>query len=708
MANHAGWAAHIRPDVLGDDMSAVEISAITASADVRSSPPPVSWAEANQSCLVMEFARLHQRLKSAGTEEESCDESLEECVHKLRESLDPPAAIDQLSSIFELSDFERQVLLLCAGIEMDSKLASVCSEALGRDRRGAITFSLALGTLDNAHWSALAPTSPLRRFHLVELESGYGLTSAPLRIDERILHYLAGVNRVDPRIESLLHRRQHTRWIAEEHAVLADELLIIINADRNHSTSLHLCGDDPRGQEDLAALLAHRCGRRLYILNAENLSSATSGTNTEAASADLHQSIPGFVSLWTRESALLPAMLLVQCGTRTLSAQARQTIEQLPAPLIVASRDPLRVERHMMRQTVNKPLPASQRRLWTRAIGSAAESLNGQLDHLSEHFRLSAETIAAVGSSALALVESKNALGRVPHKADHRGDLLADQLWSACRSLSRPRLEDLAERIVPSAAWEDLILPEPQKQTLHQLAAQARQRMTVYEHWGFAARGRRGLGITALFAGSSGTGKTLAAEVLAKELRLDLFRIDLSAVVSKYIGESEKNLKQVFDAAEEGGVMLLFDEADALFGKRAEVKDSHDRYANIEVSYLLQRMESFQGLAVLTTNLKSSLDKAFQRRLRFTVEFPFPGPQEREAIWQRVFPAQAPTNGLNLRRLAQLNMTGGNIRNIALNAAFLAADAGASIEMCHVLQSTRQEAIKTERPLVDSEIRGWS
>ena len=196
--------------------------------------------------------------------------------------------------------------------------------------------------------------------------------------------------------------------------------------------------------------------------------------------------------------------------------------------------------------------------------------------------------------------------------------------------------------------------------------------------------------------------------MLAKELRLDLFRIDLSAVVSKYIGEIEKNLRQVFDAAEEGGVLLLFDEADALFGKRAEVKDSHDRYANIEVSYLLQRMENFQGIAVLTTNLKSSLDKAFQRRLRFTVDFPFPGPQEREAIWRRVFPAAAPATELDFGRLAQLNMTGGNIRNIALNAAFLAAEADTSIRMQHVLQATRQEAIKTERPLAENEIRGWA
>ena len=232
--------------------------------------------------------------------------------------------------------------------------------------------------------------------------------------------------------------------------------------------------------------------------------------------------------------------------------------------------------------------------------------------------------------------------------------------------------------------------------------------MKVYETWGFSAKGRRGLGVSALFTGESGTGKTLAAEVLAHELGLDVYRIDLSAVVSKYIGETEKNLKQVFDAAEEGGVLgLLFDEADALFGKRGDVKDSHDRYANIEVGYLLQRMETYQGLAILTTNLKAALDKAFQRRLRFTVNFPFPDAAQREAIWSRVFPAATPTQGLDAKKLGQLNVPGGNIRNIALNAAFLAAQAGKPVDMSHLAEAAGLEAQKIERPLSGAEVRGW-
>jgi SpoVK/Ycf46/Vps4 family AAA+-type ATPase len=255
--------------------------------------------------------------------------------------------------------------------------------------------------------------------------------------------------------------------------------------------------------------------------------------------------------------------------------------------------------------------------------------------------------------------------------------------------------------------WNDLVLPAAHLETLHEVVAHVRQRRRVYDEWGFGDAGTRGLGVSALFAGASGTGKTLAAEVLANELRLDLYRVDLSRVVDKYIGETEKNLRRIFDAAEGGGTILLFDEADALFGKRSEVKDSHDRYANIEVSYLLQRMEAYRGLAILTTNMKSALDTAFLRRIRFLVQFPFPDEEQRAAIWRRVFPDATPRRGVDVRRLAQLNVAGGNIRNIALNAAFLAADAGEPVRMKHLLRATRSECAKIENALTDAELAGW-
>lgn len=268
-------------------------------------------------------------------------------------------------------------------------------------------------------------------------------------------------------------------------------------------------------------------------------------------------------------------------------------------------------------------------------------------------------------------------------------------------------LDELGRRIEPRAGWQDLVLAERQLKILQEVVAHVRQRSTVYQDWGFAKALRSGLGVTALFAGGSGTGKTLAAEVMAKELGLDLFIIDLSQVVSKYIGETEKNLSRVFDAAERGGALLLFDEADALFGKRSEVKDSHDRYANLEVSYLLMRMEAYRGLAILTTNMKKALDSAFMRRIRFVVDFPFPGEKERAEIWSRVLPSQAPTKGIDPALLAQLTVAGGSIRNIALSGAFLAAEEGDRLQMRHMLAAARTEYLKLERSLTPSEVHGW-
>jgi len=280
----------------------------------------------------------------------------------------------------------------------------------------------------------------------------------------------------------------------------------------------------------------------------------------------------------------------------------------------------------------------------------------------------------------------------------------AGLLWESCCAYSRPGLEVLAQRINPAAGWDDLILPDQQKSALKEIVMHVRQRARVYEDWGFGKKGSRGLGISALFSGESGTGKTMASEVLAKELNLDLYRIDLSQVVNKYIGETEKNLKRIFDAAEDGGAILLFDEADALFGKRSEVKDSHDRYANIEVSYLLQRMEAYRGLAILTTNMKSALDKAFMRRIRFVVHFPFPDAILRKEIWQHVFPENTPHDNLEWEKLSHMNLAGGNIRNIALSASFIAADEGVAVSMAHIAVAARNEYAKLEKPMSTGEL----
>jgi SpoVK/Ycf46/Vps4 family AAA+-type ATPase len=264
-------------------------------------------------------------------------------------------------------------------------------------------------------------------------------------------------------------------------------------------------------------------------------------------------------------------------------------------------------------------------------------------------------------------------------------------------------MEQLAQRIDVKTDWDQLVLPKEQNVLLHQITDQVTQRNRVYDDWGFRKLINRGLGINALFSGESGTGKTMAAEVIASALELDLYRIDLSSVVSKYIGETESNLRKLFDAAEDSGAILFFDEADALFGKRSDVKDSHDRYANIEVIYLLQRMESYGGLAILATNTKESMDKAFMRRLRFIVDFPFPGPELRKEIWRKVFPSNTPVDeGLDYERLAKLNLTGGSIFNTALNAAFMAAQEDGLVTMSLVLNSARTEFRKLRRSVKES------
>jgi SpoVK/Ycf46/Vps4 family AAA+-type ATPase len=341
---------------------------------------------------------------------------------------------------------------------------------------------------------------------------------------------------------------------------------------------------------------------------------------------------------------------------------------------------------------VGVPSPAEQYEAWIEALKDSTkpEDAGDIAARLAGQFRISLHDVQSVAATAAS----------VPADSD-----LRERVWQASKELTRPRLDLLAQRLDPKATWDELVLPDEQMRLMRQIAAQARERYRVYEQWGFAKRMNRGFGISALFAGESGTGKTMAAEVIAKDLDLNLYRIDLSAVVSKYIGETEKNLRRLFDAAEQGGAILFFDEADALFGKRSEVKDSHDRYANIEINYLLQRMEAFSGVAVLATNMKSALDPAFVRRLRFIVNFPFPGVVERKRIWQQALPPETPTEGLDYDRLARLSISGGNIHSIALNAAFAAAESGGVVTMPIALAAARMELRKMDKPVHEPEFR---
>ncbi len=503
-----------------------------------------------------------------------------------------------------------------------------------------------------------------------------------------MLHYLNGVSHTDERLDALIEPVRFSAEALPSQRAAAGRVAALWSRSSARGEALpvvQLCGDAPSTRA-VASSACDALGLNLYVLPAEML--PADATELDA-----------LLRLWGREAALGGSALLVECDRWDAADTARpqslaRFVERCAAtPLVVSARERRRLgSRASVTVELERPGSGERQTVWRDVVGPRAQSLNGRIEALASQFHLSADAIRSAGAEALAYAPA--------------GDL-GGALWDACRAQARPRLDSLAQRLDPALGWDDLVLPEQQRATLREIAAHVRHREVVYETWGFGARGARGLGVSALFAGVSGTGKTMAAEVLARELRLDLYRIDLSQVVSKYIGETEKNLRRVFDAAEEGGAILLFDEADALFGRRSEVKDSHDRYANIEVSYLLQRVEAYRGLAILTTNMKSAVDSAFLRRIRFHVEFPFPDTAQRAEIWRRIFPASAPTDGLDVDKLASLHVTGGNIHNIALGAAFLAAEAGGPVRMSHVLSAARSEYAKLERSLTEAEVADW-
>jgi len=644
----------------------------------------VSWHETNQNYLMGELAALRRTLESNGEAAGDADPAPRGANEE--SEIQPPPAIERLCRAFGLSRFERAIVLLCAGVELDSAFARVVAAAQSDSRQSFPTFGLAMAALPEPHWSGLSPAAPLRRWRLIEVNGAESLTAGRIRLDERVLHYLVGVAQLDDRLAGLVEIVAPPADLPPSQQRRVDRIVRLwSSAADSILPAVQLCGGEARSKREVAAGACGALGLDLYAMHAHAL---------PAHPAELD----AFLRLWQREAVLGGCGLLIDCHDADGNDPARQNaiariLEELRGVVLVSGRGRRRVlQRPMLTLDVTKPNAGEQRALWRNFLGEAAGALNGKLEMLGAQFNFDAGAIRAVCAGAQGAVEPQS---------------LGDALWETCRAQARPQLDELAQRIAPTASWDDLVLPEAQKQVLREIAIHVRRRGKVYEEWGFATASARGLGIGALFAGPSGTGKTMAGEVLANELGLDLYRIDLSQVVSKYIGETEKNLRRVFDAADEGGAILLFDEADALFGKRSEVKDSHDRYANIEVSYLLQRMETYRGLAILTTNLKSALDSAFLRRLRFIVRFPFPDAAQREEIWRHVFPAATPTESLEFGRLARLAVSGGDIRNIALSAAFLAAEADQPVRMSHLLQAAKNECQKLERPVNEAEIGGW-
>ncbi|PWU06719.1 MAG: AAA family ATPase, partial [Terriglobia bacterium] len=574
----------------------------------------------------------------------------------------PPPALVTLATRLRLSAFEQDILLLCTAMELDTGIAGLCARAQGDSARAYPTFALALALFDSPSWEALSPERPLRYCRLIEINQpgGHPLTTSQLRADERIVNYLKGLNYLDDRLAPMLAPFEAPKELGTKPASQKDVEDTIFGRLRQVKpgepvSPILLLGGDTPTKELVASSVVSALVMRLYRMPANLL---------PAQAADMES----FARLWQRESLLLPGALYLDASNIEPESPAGQAVTLLLSRsqglTFLDARDAWPgLPAGALSIEVSKPTAAEQYALWREALGEAAGE---NPSRLAAQFDLGAAQIRQIAGEAAA----------EPPSAP-----LEQRLWDTALAATRPRLDALAQHIEPKAKWDDIVLPALEIGLLHEIADQVSQRSKVYQDWGFAEKTSRGLGITALFAGASGTGKTMAAEILANHLRLGLHRVDLSSVVSKYIGETEKNLRRLFDAAEEGAMILFFDEADALFGKRSEVKDSHDRYANIEVNYLLQRMESYRGLAILATNTKSALDPAFVRRLRFIVDFPFPGIPERKAIWQKVFPAATPVGTLDFDRLARLNVTGGHIANIALNAAFRAAHLGTPVTM---------------------------
>jgi SpoVK/Ycf46/Vps4 family AAA+-type ATPase len=363
------------------------------------------------------------------------------------------------------------------------------------------------------------------------------------------------------------------------------------------------------------------------------------------------------------------------------------------------SDQPLRGQGVLGLLEVDFPIPghADRQECWREALRRRGTQIaEHELDGLAGRFRLTPDQIA----------DAVEAAANAARRRRLAAEPTVEELYAAARNRSDASLAGVARKIEPSHSWDQLALPDETSELLHDMCRQIVERHQVLDEWGFGRRFTLGKGVSGLFTGPSGTGKTTAADIIANELGLDLFKIDLSGVVSKFIGETEKNLDRIFRAAENGNAILFFDEADAIFGKRSEVRDSHDRYANIEIAYLLQQMEQYEGVAILATNLRQNMDEAFCRRLQFIVEFPFPDEEQRARIWPLLFPDECERDKtIDFDLFAhQFRITGGSIKNIVLGAAFLAAGDRAPVGTPHLLRALRREYQKMGKVLTDAEV----
>ena len=562
------------------------------------------WSEANRDYLMACLQQLKGILQHSPTVRMADDE----LVVAARERMPSPPALEQMVEAFGLSTFERSVLLMAVAPELDPEFGDVVSRTLADKKYTRPNLGLAMAHLDGADWDAFTPGSPLRRWGLIDLQPGPILAKRPILCPERTLHHLLGASVIEPQLA------ERVRPIPEQPPVPASRMSVVqacVEAwSKDPVPVVLLIGREVNPLLQTAEASAKQLGGRGLRLRIDDLPT-TSSERTR------------FLTMLGLEMALERAFLIIdafEAGPEHLGP-LRALVEDASGGIAVLSRAPIALgQANVQRVEIRSASSEEQRKAWQHVLAEASDEV---IDRFVATFSLEPDVIVGLTVGT--------------------GPLDEASAWQAAQDHGRPRMLEFARPMQTETTFADLVLPEFQTTLLRDIVAHARRRGTVYDRWGLGLSTRRGTGITALFSGPSGTGKTMAAEVVANELDLDLYRIDLAALHTGGMGETERNLRSVFDSAEMSGAVLLIDEADALFSKRSDSAAGVDRIANLEVGHMLQQLEDFRGLAILTTNLKGQLDPSLLRRLRFVVDFPMPDSDLRERLWRKVFPATVPT-----------------------------------------------------------------